>query len=74
VRLPLAEIGRTIGGVPYLRPSLVLLFKARGRRPKDDADLASLLPQLPEQERRWLAEAIAKEDPRHPWLIQLNHH
>jgi hypothetical protein len=39
LRLPYAEIiRRRADGVPYLRPDLVLLFKAKARRVKDVLD------------------------------------
>jgi hypothetical protein len=69
---PLDDIDHRIDGVPYLRPSIVLLFKAKANRPQDEADLSSVLPQLPEDERRWLAGALRKEQPDHPWLAALD--
>jgi Aminoglycoside-2''-adenylyltransferase len=72
VRLPLEEIGHSVASVPYLLPSLVLLFKAKASRPKDEADLVSLLPDVSRQQRQWLAEAIRKEKPDHPWLAKLD--
>ena len=47
LRLPYdAIIERTADGVPYLMPELVLLFKAKATRPKDQADFAGVLPLL----------------------------
>jgi hypothetical protein len=71
VRLPLDEIGHSIAGVPYLRPSVALLFKAKANRPKDDADFLALLPLLPQHERQWLAQVLRREKPNHPWLASL---
>jgi hypothetical protein len=73
IRLPYAEvIERTDDGIPYLRPEIVLLFKARhSERPKDEADLAAVLPSLGPIRRRWLAEALALVHPGHPWLERL---
>jgi hypothetical protein len=34
VRLPLEAIGATHAGIPYLRPEIVLLYKAGERSPK----------------------------------------
>ena len=39
-------LGRSEGGIPYLRPHAVLLFKAKDPRPKDEFDLAGSLPKL----------------------------
>ena len=70
IRLPYAEvIERNDDGIPYARPEIVLLFKAkRSVRPKDEADLAAVLPRLDAVRRRWLAEALALVDAGHPWL------
>ncbi|HEX3326195.1 MAG TPA: hypothetical protein VHV50_04290 [Actinomycetota bacterium] len=72
VHRPLDDIGHRIGGVPYLRPSIVLLFKAKAHRPQDEADLSSVLPRLSQDERGWLAGALHKEQPDHPWLAVLD--
>lgn len=58
-------------GIRYLRPEIVLSFKARLRRPKDAPDLATTLPMLDEQARAWLRGAVASLDPQHPWLDRL---
>lgn len=72
IRLPYAElIERTAGGIPYVRPEVVLLFKAKATRPKDEADLDSVLPSLAGEQRRWLAEALGLVHPGHPWLARL---
>ena len=60
-------------GVPYQRPEITLLFKARRRWDKDEADLAAILPVLPLADRAWLRDAIALTEPaRHPWLERLD--
>ncbi|WP_406210796.1 nucleotidyltransferase domain-containing protein [Streptomyces sp. NBC_01017] len=47
LRLPYdAIVERTAEGIPYLVPELVLLFKAKAARPKDQADFDGALPQL----------------------------
>ena len=70
IRLPYREvIEHTDDGIPYARPEIVLLFKAkRTVRPKDEADFAAVLPSLGPSRRRWLAEALALVHPGHPWL------
>jgi hypothetical protein len=69
VRLPYRRVVRhTPTGVPYLAPEIVLLFKAKARRPKDEADLANLVPLLDGGQRDWLARALAATHPGHPWL------
>ena len=72
IRRPLSSIGhRTNDGIPYLRPELQLFFKAKGLRPKDEADFARTLPFLDEESRGWLAQSLTLVHPRHPWLAEL---
>jgi hypothetical protein len=73
VSLPLAEIsGRTSDGVPFLAPEIVLLYKAKQRRPHDELDLAVALPTLSARQRTWLRDAIEQVHPGHPWLAVLD--
>jgi hypothetical protein len=72
IRRPLSEIGLDVDGIPYLRPSIVLLYKARLQRPKDEADFVSLLPHLDGDERAWLDDALALVAPEHPWRRALS--
>ena len=73
IRLPYRDvIERTDDGIPYARPEIVLLFKAkRSMRPKDEADLEAVLPSLGPSRRRWLAHALALAHPDHPWLERI---
>lgn len=72
IRLPYDElIERTADGIPYARPEVVLLFKAKHAREKDDADLAAALPGLSPERRGWLADALQLVHPGHRWLGQL---
>jgi hypothetical protein len=64
-------VGRSVEGVPFLEPHGALLFKAEGTRPKDEADLASCLSRLGGGRRAWLAAALARTQPGHPWLERL---
>ena len=58
-------------GVPYLRPEGALLYKAKARRPKDEADFALCAPRLTAAGRAWLAEAIERLHPGHQWVGRL---
>jgi Aminoglycoside-2''-adenylyltransferase len=72
IRLPYDEvIEHTSDGIPYGRPEIVLLFKAKHARPKDDDDLAAVLPHLTPERRRWLADALDLVHPGHRWLAEL---
>jgi len=69
IRMPYDQlIERTRDGIPYGRPEVMLLFKAKPGRPKDAADLAAVLPRLEPQRREWLAAALAAVHPGHPWI------
>lgn len=66
----------TLGGVtpddiPYLAPEIQLLYKAKGLRPKDEADFRSALPVLSGEQRAWLRAALLQAHPQHPWLERL---
>jgi len=72
IRRPYAEIiEHTSEGIPYLAPEIVLLFKAKHGRPKDEADFAGALPLLSPARRAWLADNLAIVHPGHRWLAQL---
>jgi hypothetical protein len=72
VRRPYAELIRTTAdGVPYLAPEVVLLFKAKAPRDKDEADFRAVLPALGADGRRWLDGALGLTDPAHPWRTAL---
>jgi hypothetical protein len=59
-------------GVPYQRPEVSLLFKARRRMDKDELDFAAVVPLLSAPDRAWLRDAIAlTEPPAHPWVERL---
>jgi hypothetical protein len=58
-------------GIPYLAPHLVLLFKAKWAREKDEADMAGVLPLLASEPRAWLAATIRRLYPDHKWLPRL---
>ena len=69
---PIATLGGiTVEGIPYLAPEIQLLYKAKGCRPKDEADFVQTLPALDQERRLWLRNALALAHPNHPWLSQL---
>jgi hypothetical protein len=72
VRLPLDRwIVRAGAGVPVLCPAIVLLFKAKAPRPKDEADFRSARDALGPERREWLGRAVRWCHPNHPWLESL---
>lgn len=73
IRLPYAEIiARTADGVPYLIPELVLLFKAKGVRPKDQTDFDHTVPLLSRERRGTLSGLLRRVHPGHAWLAALD--
>ena len=72
LRLPLARaIARGHDGIPYARPEIVLLFKAKAPSAKDEADLTVTLPRLDRPARAWLERALQLVHPGHCWLAAL---
>jgi hypothetical protein len=66
-----AMIGRSRGGIPFLLPQAVLLFKAKDTREKDRADFAEVLPSLDAGARAWLRAMLVRTAPEHSWLGSL---
>ena len=58
--------------LPYLAPEIVLLFKAKAPRAKDEADFAGVLPLLDARRKAWLDAALGLVHPDHPWRTALN--
>lgn len=58
-------------GIRYLAPEVVLSYKARLGRPKDDPDLEACLPVLSVSQRDWLRDAVERTAPGHAWLARL---
>ncbi|WP_329492883.1 nucleotidyltransferase domain-containing protein [Kitasatospora herbaricolor] len=72
IRLPYPEVvEHSPEGIPYLAPELVLLFKAKGDRPKDRRDFAATLPLLDDARRSRLTGLLGRAHPGHPWLAEL---
>ena len=66
-----ALISRSREGIPYAAPEVVLLFKAKATRPKDDEDFVTVLPHLDAAGRRWLRSSLELVHPGHRWLGEL---
>jgi hypothetical protein len=70
--LPLDRaIVNTEFGVNVLSPEIVLLFKAKFPRTKDEADYDATRATMSDERRRWLRSALLTCDPDHPWIPQL---
>lgn len=68
VSMPLSEARLRSFGVPILNPAIVLLFKAKAPRPKDEHDFRALLPALSDPRLAWLRAALERCHPGHAWL------
>ncbi|MEL6673267.1 MAG: hypothetical protein AAFR61_13780 [Bacteroidota bacterium] len=58
-------------GLPILSPEIVLLFKAKGSRPKDEQDFQETLPHLSTEQKQWLKFSLRTQHPNHVWLDSL---
>jgi hypothetical protein len=75
IQKPLAEAIEQHHGVFHLALDVALLHKGNsslGVRPKDQRDFERVSPLLQPEQRNWLAKALAKTNPQHPWLPTLN--
>lgn len=68
ITLPYPELIRyTADGIPYATPEVVLLFKAKHRRDKDDRDFERVAARMTAAQRRRLGEWLTRVHPGHPW-------
>ncbi|WP_433664682.1 nucleotidyltransferase domain-containing protein [Nocardia sp. CA-128927] len=75
ITLPRDElILHTTDGIPYVIPEVVLLFKAKARRAKDEADFLDVLPEMDRSRRSRLSGWLSRVHPGHPWLETLSNH
>ncbi|NGN40718.1 amino acid transporter [Mesorhizobium sp. CGMCC 1.15528] len=69
---PRAEmVNMTSGGLPYLKPAAILLFKAKHMRSKDEIDFEKAVPKLEASERAWLKACLEITHPGHEWAQAL---
>ncbi|WP_161965980.1 nucleotidyltransferase domain-containing protein [Steroidobacter cummioxidans] len=72
IQRPLATVIRwNPEGIPYLSPEIQLLYKARSRRAKDQADFDHIAPRMDSNARAWLRHTLLRTDPEHEWLPSL---
>jgi hypothetical protein len=65
-------IAVTAEGVPYLKPEGVLIYKAKGTRPKDEMDFNTCAPVMDAAARAWLKNAMVRLYPSHHWIERLD--
>lgn len=72
IRRPIADIGNiSPDGIPYLNPEIVLLYKAKNLRGRDEHDFQQVLPKLGDDARSWLGDSLRIVHPDHPWVESL---
>ncbi len=71
VSRPLSGMGLSVAGVPVLAPEIVLLYKAKAPRPRDEKDFRNASGRLVPEQRRWLRAALETVHPGHPWIEEL---
>ena len=72
IRRPANEVGRrSHQGIPIMAPEIVLAYKAKHQRPKDQHDFDASEPLLNEEQRAWLEQTLALCHPGHPWIARL---
>ena len=72
IRFPYGDVIRhTNDGIPYLAPELVLLFKAKHLRAKDQADFDGTVLHMTVHQRARLAGLLERVHLGHPWLAGL---
>jgi Aminoglycoside-2''-adenylyltransferase len=54
--------------LPYLAPEIVLLYKAKHCRPRDEEDFQRVRPRLTRAQRLWLHHALTLCHPGHAWI------
>lgn len=75
ITMPYDElILRTADGIPYVIPEVALLFKAKARRAKDEADFQRTRPAMNRSRRSRLSGWLSRVHPGHPWLETLSIH
>jgi hypothetical protein len=59
-------------GIPYGRPEVILLMKAKhSQLEKNEHDFAAVVPRLDSERRAWLRESVERVHPGHEWLDAL---
>ena len=55
-------------GIPYLKPEIVLLYKAKNTREIDHQDFLKIKDYLDKKKKKWLKNALEIHEPEHKWL------
>lgn len=58
-------------GIKFLRPEVVLLYKSKNTRAKDNQDFRAVVKHLDKKGKNWLRDALEICEPKHFWLQNL---
>lgn len=58
--------------IPYLNPEIVLLYKAKNTRDKDNHDFNSVYNYLSKEQKNRLRDSLRIHEPNHHWLQYLS--
>ena len=58
-------------GVNFLCPEIVLLYKSKNPRAKDEQDFQAVVKRLDAERKEWLKDAIKVSNSEHHWLRSL---
>jgi len=75
IRGPLGLLGQsTSSGVPYMRPHIQLLYKAKPETlDKDQSDFGLAVPQMEREDQQWLLQRLKERfADGHRWIDELN--
>jgi hypothetical protein len=73
ISLPIARaMIMSESGLPVLAPEIVLLFKSKSPRAKDEQDFLSARSRLDAEQSSWLRNALSICDRNHSWIDQLS--
>lgn len=72
LRGPREDMIAVYNGLPCIHIEVQLMFKARGRRPKDELDFRAAVPLMNAESKRWLRDSLRLLHPDgYPWLETL---
>ncbi|HEX8564592.1 MAG TPA: hypothetical protein VF648_02905 [Pyrinomonadaceae bacterium] len=69
---PLSELhSESNHGIKFLRPEVVLLYKSKNPREKDERDFLATVDYLDNESKKWLRNALSVCFSQHKWLQSL---
>ncbi len=72
IRRSLSKIGlKSSTGITFLCPEIVLLYKSKNPRAKDELDFQAVVKYLDAEQKQWLKNAIRVGSSEHVWLRSL---